>query len=149
VYEGPARDALKAFKLGGERRSARALARSMLLAAEGLGGDAVTFVPATRAALTARGFNPAEELARWIAAWCGLPLERLLVKTRETADQSGLGRTERRANLAGAFRASRAPRCVLLVDDVYTTGATADACARALREAGACHVDVLTFARTP
>lgn len=147
VYAGPARDALKAFKLSGERRHAHALARPMLSAADGLRADVITFVPATRAALLARGFNPAEELGRRIAASCGLPLSPLLEKVRETADQTGLGREDRRANLAGAFRAAAARGRVLLVDDVYTTGATADACAAALREAGAVGVDVLTFAR--
>lgn len=147
AYAGPARDALVAFKLLGERRAARRLAAWMLEAAGALEGDAVAFVPATRASVAARGFNPAEELARRVARGLGLPVVPLLRKVRETADQAGLGRAARRGNLRGAFRARPAPPRVLLVDDVLTTGATADACARALRRAGARQIDVLTFAR--
>jgi ComF family protein len=150
-YEGPARDALKGFKLSGERRAARALARPMLEAiGKGWSGthEAVAYVPATRKSVHERGFNPAEELARPIAKAMRLPLaKRLLTKTRETKDQAGLGKAERKANLAGAFAANASPKAVLLVDDVFTTGATADACARALRDKGANHVDVVTFAR--
>lgn len=147
VYAGPARDALVEFKLLGERRAARALAARMLDAAPALEGECVAFVPATRAARSARGFNPAEELARHVARGLSLPLAPLLEKVRETADQASLGRADRRRNLLGAFRADRAPARVLLVDDLFTTGATAGACARALGAAGAARVDVLTFGR--
>jgi predicted amidophosphoribosyltransferase len=61
--------------------------------------------------------------------------------------QSGLARAERRRNVAGAFEARPSPRSVLVVDDVYTTGATADAAASALRAAGARRVEIVTFAR--
>jgi ComF family protein len=148
VYLGPARDALVAFKLIGERRSARGLARAMTSAAHSLAGDVVCFVPATHRSLAARGFNPAEELARHVAPWLHLPMAPLLAKIRETRDQAGLGRTQRRGNQRDAFAARLGPPArVLLVDDVMTTGATADACARTLLAAGAAEVDVLTFAR--
>jgi len=150
-YEGPARDALKAFKLGGERRTARALARWMVPAALSLGGaTAVTWVPSTRRSDAARGFTPAEELARPLARALELPARRLLAKTRETRDQAALSRRERRANLTGAFAPiARLPACVLLVDDIMTTGATADACASAMKAGGARRVLVVTFARAP
>lgn len=154
LYAGPAREALKAFKLLGERRNATALAAAMVPAASGLGGDAVTWVPATRRAEAGRGFNPAEEIARRLGEMLGLPAPPMLAKVRETRDQSGLSRTERRANLRGAFAAlgpvtARGPVAarVLLVDDVMTTGATAYACASALKRAGARRVSVVTFAR--
>jgi predicted amidophosphoribosyltransferase len=130
---------------------ARGLARTTREPARALAGDrgfdAVAFVPATRRSVHERGFNPAEELARPIANGMKAPLRRLLTKTRDTADQAGLGPAQRRANLAGAFEAKAAPRRVLLVDDIFTTGATADACAAALIAAGATTVDVVTFAR--
>jgi predicted amidophosphoribosyltransferase len=73
----------------------------------------------------------------------------LLVRVRGSPRQRALTRTERRRNVAGAFRpAGLAPSSVTLVDDVYTTGATANAAASALRKAGARHVEVVTFART-
>ena len=79
----------------------------------------------------------------------------LLVRKRWTAPQTKLSRRERRHNLQGAFAVRRgrtaaaAGRCVLLVDDVLTTGATASECARALRRAGVESVYVATLARTP
>jgi predicted amidophosphoribosyltransferase len=109
----------------------------------------VVFVPATRAAVSERGFNTAEELARPLGRTLGLPVRRLLRKTRDTADQAGLGRDERALNLRGAFSSGTVEGGVVLVDDVLTTGATADACARALLDAGAEGVGVVTFARAP
>jgi ComF family protein len=150
-YEGPAREALKAFKLGGERRLARTLARWMVPAALSLGpATVVTWVPSTRRSDAARGFTPAEELARPLARALVIPAQRLLAKTRETRDQAGLSGRERRQNQLGAFaQAARVPDRVLLVDDIMTTGATADACASALKNAGARRVLVVTFARAP
>jgi len=150
-YEGPARETLKAFKIGGERRIARALARWMVPAALALGGaHVVTWVPSTRRSDAARGFTPAEELARPLARALGLPVRRVIAKTRETKDQAALSRRERRENQRQAFAAiARPPERVLLVDDIMTTGATADACASALKAGGARRVLVVTFARAP
>ncbi|MFY9587824.1 MAG: ComF family protein [Actinomycetota bacterium] len=150
-YEGPARDALKSFKLRGERRTARELARWMVPPALSLGGaDVLTWVPSTRRSEAERGFNPAQELARRLSRSLALPAMRLLRKTRETADQAGLTKKERRANLRGAVAATRrVPERVLLVDDVMTTGATVDECAIALKQSGAKRVTVVTFARAP
>jgi ComF family protein len=98
-----------------------------------------------------RGFNQAEILGRAVARRHGIPLlRRALVRRRPTPPQQG-DATARRANVRDAFSV-RTPRRVcgrrlLLVDDVFTTGATANACAAALRRAGAAGVDVLTLAR--
>ena len=111
-------------------------------------------VPLHPARLRARGFNQALLLARALGRRRGLPLApRLLVRTRATDVQARLPAAERRRNLDGAF-AVRAPRLcrarsVVRVDDVLTTGATADACARALLAAGAARVDVYTVGRAP
>jgi ComF family protein len=149
AYEGPAREVLKSFKLRGERRTAREIARWMVPAALSLGRtDIVTWVPSTRRSEAERGFNPAEELARHLSRSLALRRARLLTKIRTTADQAGLTRTQRRANLRGAFApAARIPARVLLVDDVMTTGSTVDECASALKTAGAQRVTVVTFAR--
>ena len=110
----------------------------------------MTWVPSTRRSGTVRGFTPAEELARPLARALVLPVRRLLAKTRETKDQAGLSRRERRENQIGAFApVARVPTRVLLVDDIMTTGATADACASALKAAGARRALVVTFARAP
>ena len=77
-----------------------------------------------------------------------LPVARLLERTRRVGRQRGLTRTERRANVSKAFRATAdAPACVCLVDDVYTTGSTVLAAATELRRAGAAEVHVVAFAR--
>jgi predicted amidophosphoribosyltransferase len=109
----------------------------------------LTFVPADRDRRLRRGHHPAEALARELAAAWGLRLEPLLVRVRGSPRQRELTRVERRRNVAGAFAAcARVPARVVVVDDVYTTGATANAAASALRKAGAREVEVVTFART-
>ncbi len=147
-YEGPAREALKTFKLLGERRTARWLAERMLPVARALHGDVVSWVPSTRASEAARGFNPAEEIARPLARLLRLPAKRLLAKRRDTLDSAGLSKEQRRVNLLEAFEAKRTLRGhILLVDDIFTTGATAEENAKALKLAGAREVSVVTFAR--
>jgi predicted amidophosphoribosyltransferase len=135
------------FKLGGERRAAPAMAEIMARATDGLRADVVTFVPSSPASMAERGYNPAEALARPLARTLRVTCRPLLRKIRATADQAELGRDARRRNLSGAFAARGVGGAVLLVDDVMTTGATGDACARALRDAGAVDVVVVTFAR--
>jgi ComF family protein len=111
-------------------------------------------VPLHRARLRARGFNQAALLARVLGRRNGIPIAvRALARTRATLAQPGLGALARRRNLHDAF-AARAPalvrrRRVVLIDDVLTTGATADACARVLYGAGASRVDVYTVGRAP
>jgi predicted amidophosphoribosyltransferase len=139
---------VKAFKLLGERRAARSLAERMVPGARTLPAHIVTWVPSTGRAHAARGFNPAEELARPLARGLRLRARPLLAKMRETSDQAGLSRAGRGANLFGAFAArGPIPPHVLLVDDILTTGATAHECAWALKLAGARTVCVVTFAR--
>ena len=109
----------------------------------------VTFVPADRDRRLRRGHHSAEALARELAAAWNLPVAPLLVRARGSPRQRELTRDQRRRNVAAAFAARPGvPVRVVLVDDVYTTGATANAAASALRQAGARRVEVVTFART-
>jgi len=108
----------------------------------------VTFVPADRDRRLVRGYHPAERLAAALGVRWELPCEPLLVRVSASRRQRGLTLAERRRNVAGAFRAtSPVPGAVLLVDDVYTSGATVGSAASALRAAGARRVEVVTFAR--
>jgi ComF family protein len=116
--------------------------------------DLLVPIPLHRLRLAARRFNQSAELARVVSQACGSPVETLaLARVKSTAPQVGLSRAQRAVNLAGAFRVdpARAPileaRHIVLIDDVLTTGATANAAARALLKAGAAQVDQLVFAR--
>ena len=119
-------------------------------------GDGVLLVPVPlhTSRLRRRGFNQAVALARVLGRQRGLPIApRVLARTRATSAQAALAAAERRRNLLGAFAVRRptlvAGRHVVLVDDVLTTGATANACAEALLAAGARRVDVYTVGRAP
>lgn len=110
-------------------------------------GQLITFVPADGDRSVRRGHHPPGRLARELGERWGLPVEPLLGRTGPLRPQRGLARDERRRNVRGAFRAHAVGGPVVLVDDVYTTGATVSAAATALRRAGAARVDVVTFAR--
>ena len=110
--------------------------------------DAVTSIPPDGDRSLRRGHQPARDLARALSERWDLPVIEPLGRAREIERQRGLSRDERRANVRGAFLASgHVPGRVILVDDVYTTGATVHAAAGALRAAGARDVHVVTFAR--
>jgi ComF family protein len=147
AYEGPARTLVAAWKEHGHRRLGPLFADLVVEVVPRPPVEVVTFVPADRDRRLWRGRNTAKTLARLAADAWGLPLEPLLERTRHVPPQRGLTRTERRGNVRGAFSARKAPARVVLVDDVYTTGATVAAAASELRRAGARSVHVATFAR--
>jgi ComF family protein len=155
LYRGPVREAIHAFKFRGKRALARPLGDLVLeQAGDALLPDVAALVPVplTRARRAERGFNQAALLAERVARGCGLRVEPgWLRRVRATAPQSDLSAAEREANVRGAFLAAPAVagRHVVIVDDVFTTGATMRECARALRAAGARRVGVLTVARVP
>jgi predicted amidophosphoribosyltransferase len=149
AYEGVARELVLALKLRADRAAAEPLVEAMCRATRrwGLAGSAVTWVPGRERDTRERGFDHAEVLARGVARRLGLGAGRLLARTGSRPDQTGLSAAARRSNLVGAFVARTGPPAVVLVDDVVTTGATASACALALRAAGAEHVEVLVPCR--
>ena len=108
----------------------------------------IAFVPADEDRRLRRGHNPAERLAVEIGSRWELPVVSLLERVPGIRPQRGLSLAERRRNVRGLFRATaEAPKALVLVDDVYTSGATVSAAASALRKAGARRVEVVTFAR--
>jgi ComF family protein len=147
AYDEPVRRIVAAWKERGLRRLASWAADLVADSLAPLAVDCVTFVPPDRDRVLQRGHHPAEALARELARRWGLDVEELLRRARRVRPQRGLSSAERRRNISGAFAARAPPRSVLVVDDVYTTGATANAAASALRAAGARRVEIVTFAR--
>lgn len=145
--------AIRGFKYQGERALARDLIRLFLrgktckLLKE---AAALTYVPQTRSKRASRGFNQGRLLAEQLGDQLGLPVIQGLEKIRETPPQVDLDRETRMNNLDGAFRPQSSINFdpLVLVDDVFTTGATASECAKTLNEAGPSQVNVVTLARS-
>ena len=156
AYDGVLRQLIHLYKYGRMKSMARPLADLLVRALpRDERFDAVTPVPLHWRRLWSRGFNQSALLARSLARRSGIPMVPALRRTRSTAAQAGLSNSSRRKNVAAAFGVRRAGgfarklagRRILLIDDVLTTGATAAACANALKRAGAARVALLTIAR--
>ena len=146
-YEGRLRDFVLALKFRGSRYLADEFGRR-LASAVVRRFDLVVPVPMSRWKLLFRGYNAAALVAERTARHAKLPFSsRVLRKIRRTKPQAELEREERLTNPQGAYRASGVRGVVLLVDDVLTTGATANACTEALRAGGAAEVHVAVVAR--
>jgi ComF family protein len=155
-HDGPARDLVLRLKFNDRPELSRLMAGLMVQAGAELLAEADILVPVPlhRFRLWSRRFNQSMLLARLIGRAQGLPvLTNALQRVKRTRPQVGLSRPQRADNLQGALRTAPGAelhlrdRRVLLIDDVLTTGATANACARALLRAGASGVDMLTFSR--
>jgi predicted amidophosphoribosyltransferase len=148
-YDRGARSLVAAWKERGIRVLAETAAELVCEIVPQPPVEGLVFVPPDGERLLVRGHNPSRELALGLGARWGLPVGDVLRRGRRAARQRSLTRTERRRNVAGVFRALEAvPQTLCVVDDVYTTGATASAAASALRAAGARTVHVVTLART-
>ncbi len=155
-YDDVARSLVISFKFGDRLDLAPMMGRWMARAGTELlaGADALVPVPLHWRRLWGRRFNQSAALSRAISEASGVPvLYDTLRRIRPTPQQIGLSKTDRANNVQGAFRvpddrkATLKGRRVILIDDVLTSGATVDTCARALLRGGAAHVDVLVFAR--
>lgn len=152
-YDGALRDLIHLFKYHRMRALARPLGRLVTRALpRDQVFDAIVPMPIHWRKLLSRGFNQSRLLAGEVARRTGLPVAACLRRKRNARAQAGLSGKQRRANVAGAFFVPKDNRPkgqrLLLIDDVFTTGATANAAATALKRAGAARVSVLTLART-
>ena len=152
AFEAELRELIHVFKYGQVESLAGPLGRFLALALPRTEQfDVVVPMPLHWLRRWKRGFNQSELLAREIAKRSCVPVKSFVRRTKATTPQAGLTNAKRRANVKGAFRVRRPDRVrglrILLVDDVMTTGATASACARALKECGAARVVLLTVAR--
>ena len=148
IYGDDVRRLVLAWKEHGLRRLAAEAATLVEETVRRPAVDAMTFVPADGDRRLRRGHHPAQRLGVELGRRWRLPVVPVLERRAAARSQRGLSLAERRRNVAGAFAAARtSPRRVVLVDDVYTSGATANAAAAALRRAGAKDLHVVTFAR--
>jgi len=155
-YDAAARDLIRKLKFSNRPELAALLVPWMVRAGRPILKDADYLVPVPLhwSRLLARRYNQSAELARRLALLAGVPMRvDLLKRVKRTRQQVGLTRPMRRKNLQGAFavpqnrKVSVIDKHMVLVDDVLTTGATVEACAKVLRRAGAAKVSVLTAAR--
>jgi len=152
-YDGPIRSAIHRLKYEGDMAMGEVLSQPLIQMLREFRWpvDLVTAVPVGVARRAERGYNQAALLAWPLATGCSLSYQsRALVKRRETRTQVGLNRMERRQNVEMAYQARRefvAGKNILVIDDVATSGATLDACTKALLDAGANQVFGLTLAR--
>jgi ComF family protein len=148
AYTDPTRAIVRGWKERGLRPLAIVAADLVVDVVPRPAADVITYIPPDGDRSLRRGHHPAQRLAQELSLRWALELRSLVLRTRSISRQVGLSLTDRRQNVRGAFRAvSVVPRRVVLVDDVYTTGATTAAAASALRANGARRVDVVTFAR--
>jgi len=148
VYDDPARRLVTAWKERGLRTLSAQAAELVAETVPRPSAYTITFVPADDDRRLKRGHNPAERLAAGLGDAWQLPIVSLLKRAPGVRPQRGLPLAERRRNVRNVFQATgSAPRSLVLVDDVYTSGATVSAAASALRKAGAHRVEVVTFAR--
>ena len=163
LHQGTARKLVAEFKFGGQPVLGRVMAElakpafADLVASTGAGGRLlVTWVPCHPAGRRERGYNQAEVLARWLASGAQpLATAGLVCKARATKHQKGLGRAGRQQNLRGVFaldrtealRLSEDTEAIVLVDDVFTTGATAREVSSVLVAGTGLPVHVFTFSR--
>jgi ComF family protein len=151
-YEGELRALIHLFKYGKIQTLARPLGSLLVQALpREQTFDVITPLPLHWFKRWQRGFNQSELLAKEISRRTGVPVSKVVRRVRSTVTQAGLTNAKRRDNVARAFRANSRRSLqglrVLLIDDVMTTGATAAACAAALKKAGARHITLLTLAR--
>jgi predicted amidophosphoribosyltransferase len=149
AHDGAARALVHALKLRGLTAAADLMAAQIAAGAPSglLDARVLVPVPGNPRKRRARGFDPAERIARALGRRTGLPVRAVLRADRGAEAQVGAGRRER-LRRGGIVVAGDPPERVTLVDDVRTTGATLDACARALKQAGAATVVAVTYTRT-
>lgn len=153
-YSGDIAKLILNFKYKSNFRCGDILAKFMieLIEREKIEFDAITFVPMTKSALSKRGYNQSKILAKIIAKRFRIPVVDCIDKVKETKDQIGLDSEERWSNVSKSFRLKNSKKIIgqsiLLVDDVFTTGATTYFCAGEMIEKGAKDVIVLTVAKS-
>lgn len=151
IFAGPLKDIVHAFKYADATYYKRFLAQALfdVVRQESLRADLIAFVPMHWTRMILRGYNQAALMAKGLSGLTGIPVRYdVLKKTRRTAPQVGLRKTERRRNIHGAFVAKGVEgKHVLVVDDVVTTGQTAREVSESLKRSGARRVSFISAGR--
>lgn len=154
AYSGKVASAVQRLKFNSEKFLAKDFANLLAQKFKEVAAsvDFVTFVPSTKKRIKERGYNQAQEIANEFAKLVNIPCLEVLTKTKETAHQTELSRKERLENIIGSIAVldkwQVKGKNALVIDDVFTTGSTISACAKALKKAGAAKVYGLTLAKT-
>jgi ComF family protein len=156
IYEGNLREAIHKFKYDNGKPLGDIFAklshRVLKKEKDFFDIDMVTYVPLGRKKELERGYNQSKLIAESVSSLISKPCFSILIRIRETEDQSKLDMDKRHTNIKNVFLVSKKvnikKKRILLVDDVYTTGATVNECSKMLKSAGAEDVRVLTVART-
>ena len=148
-YQEPISSAIKAFKYGNKKYLAEVFASKMLnvFLSSFSNASVITFVPMTEVKKKQRGYNQAELLANELSRLTGIEVFELATKKRDTLSQASLTAKERKQNLKSTFKFNKKlikDKNIVIVDDVLTTGSTADVLAKGFKEAGAKSVGVIT-----
>lgn len=151
-YDGVVRRLIHRFKYNDSPKCGEFIAQRMVEFLEGyeINADIVTFVPVHKSRLKMRGYDQSELIARHLGTLLDLPCEQLIIREKETAPQYQLGVQERWSNVRNAFVLDEKKQIdgesILLIDDIFTTGATIGSCLKLLTEAGG-NVMALTYAK--
>lgn len=151
-YEGNSKALVHRLKFGNAAYLAQVISQYLLdvLLLADWNADCITFVPLHKTGKRKRGYNQAELIARCLAERIDMPCVDLLEKNKRTPNQARLSGAQRMENIKGVFSVkTKPPERIILIDDVLTTGSTADECSKVLKKAGALVVYVLTFASVP
>lgn len=145
---------VKNFKYGGRKYYAKFIANMMKdTVQEFKDVDILTYVPMSRSRKRERGFNQAEEMAKELSKLMSIPVQELLIKSKNSKNQASLNQSERLKNLKGSFALKSDTKelknkNILIIDDVFTTGTTLDECSKELKKLRPHKIYTCTFAKT-
>lgn len=145
-YEGTIKETMYRFKYGGRKKYAQLFGQMLAKQLQNTNFpskiDLIVPVPISKERIRQRGYNQAEEIAKYVSKYIGIPYNKdILIRTTHTKPQSSFSPMQRRKNIKSAFKCTGTlpleTKVILIIDDIYTTGSTIDECAKTLKKSGA------------